>query len=403
MRRQSLVWPTWSLNPWFTTHEETIFGLTHLELEPMIYHTRGDNLWFDPPRAWTHDLPHEETIFGLTHLELEPTIYHTGGDNLWFDPHGAWTHDLPHTRRQSLVWPTWSLNPRFTTHEETIFGLTHLELELTIYHMRRHSLVWPTWSLNPRFTTHEETIFGLTHLELEPTIYHTWGDNLWFDPPGAWTHDLPHTRRQSLVWPTWSLNPRFTTQEETIFGLTHLELEPTIYHTRGDNLWFDPPGAWTHDLPHMTRHSLVWPTWSLNPRFTTHEETIFGLTHLEHEPTIYHRRRHSLVWPTWSLNPRFTTRGDNLWIDPPGAWTHDLPHMRRQSLVWPTWSLNPRFTTHEETFFGLTHLELEPTIYHTRGDNLWIDPPGAWTHDLPHMRRQSLVWPTWSLNPQFTT
>jgi hypothetical protein len=41
------------------------------------------------------------------------------------------------------------------------------------------------------------TVLGLTHLELEPTIYHTWGDNLWFDPPGAWTHDLPHTRRQS--------------------------------------------------------------------------------------------------------------------------------------------------------------------------------------------------------------
>jgi hypothetical protein len=34
-------------------------------------------------------------------------------------------------------------------------------------------------------------------------------------------------------------------QEETIFGLTHLELEPKIYHTGGDNLWFDPPGAST--------------------------------------------------------------------------------------------------------------------------------------------------------------
>jgi hypothetical protein len=163
--------------------------------------------------------------------------------------------------------------------------------------------------------------------------------NLWFDPSGVRTHDLPHS-----VWPVQGSNPRSTT-----LGLTRPGFEPTIYHTR-----FDPSEVRTHDLPLS-----VWPIRGSNPR-----STILGLTRRGSNP------RSTTLGLT---RPGFETTIYHTQFDPSGVRTHDLPHS-----VWPVRSSNPRFIT-----LGLTRPGIEPTTYHTR-----FDPSGDRTHDLSHSTRE---------------
>jgi hypothetical protein len=140
--------------------------------------------------------------------------------------------------------------------------------------------------------------FWLIWQGLGPTIYRTWGEHGWSDRAldpwstvleartvdltGAWTHDLPYLRWGRLIWQG---------------------LGPTIYRTWGEDGWFDRgldprstvleastvdlTGAWTHDLPYLSRARLIWQ--GLGPTIyrTWGEHAIYYTTNVV---TLYERK-----------------------------------------------------------------------------------------------------------------
>ena len=101
---------------------------------------------------------------------------------------------------------------------------------------------------------------------------------LWFDPTGARTHYLPHSRLELNIYRTRGSNSLSTALEARTHYLPHSRLELTIYRTRGSNSLSTVLEARTHYLPNSRLELTIYRNRGSNSLFTVLEASTLTIT-----------------------------------------------------------------------------------------------------------------------------